>query len=179
MAAPRSGFVVLILFACAGGAALRLAQHREEPEPIELRVREIVRVGGRHIVVLSEKEGTRALPIPISRADAALIDRALNAPGGLTEAALSALGGRVLRGTIDEISLERGVVGHLSVGSGAGELRIEAAAAEVLALALQAGAPIVADRDLVDEVGISPDDLRGKNARERTRENAPAPVLGI
>ena len=56
---------------------------------------------------------------------------------------------------------------------------IEASAGEALSLALQAGARIVADPVLLEEAGVTADDLRGVSARNLHGEADPAPVLGI
>jgi len=68
---------------------------------------------------------------------------------------------------------------HLSLGSGSREVLIEASAGEALSLALQAGARIVADPVLLEEAGVTADDLRGASARNLHGEADPAPVLGI
>lgn len=177
---PRTTFVVLVLAACAAGALSRLLSSPAEPPAVEMKALGIVQVrGGQSLAVLVEKAGTRRLAIPVTRAEAALIDEALHGARGLGARALEELGGRVLRASIDGALSLRDFRGHLSVGSGAREARLEASAGEALSLALQAGAPVVADRALLEEAGVSPDELRGRRAHQVRGEDALAPVLGI
>ena len=178
-AGPKHSFVALVLIACAAGAFYKLLQP-PRAAAIPLQFVEIVRVGGgQPVLVLREVEGRRALPVPISRAEAALIERSLKGPRGLAPATVEALGGRVLGAGIDQVSRERGFRGHLALGAGSRELRIDSTAGEALSLALQAGAPIEAEPEVLDEAGVTPDDLRGKSARSVRSEPAPAPVLHI
>jgi bifunctional DNase/RNase len=135
--------------------------------------------GGQLLLVLGEKHGARRLPVPVSKAEAELIERARGEPRGLLPASLDALGGRVLGASLDEVGRDRSVRGHLSLARGSRELRLDASAGEALALALQAGAPIAADPDLLDEAGISPDDLLGQRARNLRRVVEAAPVHGL
>jgi bifunctional DNase/RNase len=177
---PRTWFVLLVLALCAAGALFRAAASSTAAEEVEMTAQQIVRLGGGQLLlVLVEKAGTRRLAVPVTRAEAALIDEALHGARGLGSRALEELGGRVLRASIDGASSLRDFRGHLAVGSGAHEVRIEGSAGEALSLALQAGAPVVADRALLEEAGVSPDELRGKRAHEVRSEGAPAPVLGI
>jgi bifunctional DNase/RNase len=179
MTGPRQPFVMLVLMACAAGAGLCIVEHRA-PRSVELHVRELVRVrGGQTVMVLEETGGSRRLPIPLTRAEAATIEREMHSPGGLASEAVDALGGRVLNATIDEVSGERGYRAHISLGSGSRELRLAAGAAEAVSLALQAGAPIVADPAVLDAAAVSPDDLHGKAARGLRSSRTPAPVLRI
>jgi len=152
-----------------------------QPEAaVELQFKELVRVhGGQPVLVLQEKSGARRLPVPISRAEAALIERGLHGTQGRAPDALAALGGRVLRASIDELSGERGFRGHLAVGSGSREILIEGTAGEAITLALQAGAPIVADRAVLDAAAVAPADLQRRAARKVITDREPAPVLHI
>jgi hypothetical protein len=177
---PRTTFVMLLLATCAAGALCRLWSPAGPDAAVEMRAQELVRVsGGQPILVLVEKQGARRLGIPVSRAEAALIESALQGARGLGNATLEALGGRVLRASIDGAASPREFRGHLAVGRGGTELRLETSAGEALSLALQAGASIVADPDLLDEAGVTPEELRGRSARSVRAEIGPAPVLGI
>jgi len=178
--ATRTAFVILVLAACATGAALRMLSQAPADEPVAMTTSGIVRVrGGQSLVVLIEKNGSRRLAVPVTHAEAALIDDALRGGTGVGAAAVEALGGRVLRASIDDAVSLRRFRGHLSLGSGAGEVRVEASAGEAISLALQAGAAIVAARELLDEAGVSPDELRGEPAHQVRSENGPSEVLGI
>ena|SRR5438105_3697411 len=180
MEAPRNSHVMLVLMACAVGALAAMALKPRHAAPVEMKVAELVRVqGGPAVLVLLEARGVRKLPVPVSKADAALIERALEGRRGLLPASLEALGGRVLRASIDQVAADRSFSGHLSLASGLRELWVEARAGEALALALAAGAPIVADAEVLEEAGVSPGDLRGRRARDRSAAAEPAPVQGI
>src|SRR5467141_3043412 len=147
----RTTFVMLILAACAAGALFRLWSPAGPDAAVEMRAQELVRVsGGQPILVLVEKQGARRLGIPVTRAEAALIESALQGARGLGNAALEALGARVLRASIDGAALS---------------------------VALQAGASIVADPAVLDEAGVTPEELRGRRARSVSAEIGPAPVL--
>jgi bifunctional DNase/RNase len=180
MPGPRHSFVALVLIACSAGALCRLLQRPAREAAVELEFGEIVRVrGGQTVLVLREKDGLRRLPVPVSKAEAAMIERSVRGPSGLGPATVEALGGRILRASIDEVSRGRGFRGHLALGAGSRELRIDAGAGEALALALQAGAPIVADPEVLDEAAVAPEDLHGKSARSLRSDPSPAPVLHI
>ena len=56
------------------------------------------------MLVLREKDGLRRLPVPVSKAEAAMIERGVRGPRGLAPATVEALGGRILRASIDEVS---------------------------------------------------------------------------
>lgn len=131
------------------------------------------------MLVLQETGEGRWLPLPVTPGEAVDIERQLHHPGGLVSAALESLGGRVLGASIDEVSGDRGFRVHLSVGNGMREIRLEAGAGEAIGLALQAGAPIVVDRAVLDAVGLSPGDLHRKVARGLRSSRTPAPVLRI
>ena len=180
-AGPRgSVFVPVVLLACAMGALCRFIAMAGADAPVEMRAQELLRVtGGQRILVLKESHGSRRLGIPVSRAEAALIESALNGSPGPGAAAIEALGARVLRASIDGAASPRDFRGHLSLGVGAREVRVDTAAGEALCVALQAGAAIVADPLLLEAAGVSPEELRGRSAHNLLSETAPAPVLGI
>ena len=177
---PRTTFVMLVLAACAAGALCRMWSPPALELAVEMRAQELVRLnGGQPILVLVEKQGARRLGIPVTLAEAALIESALQGARGPGNAALEALGGRVLRASIDGAASAREFRGHLAVGRGGAELRLETSAGEALSAALQAGASIVADSAVLDEAGVTPEELGGRNARGVRAEIGPAPVLGI
>ena len=169
--------MALVLIACAAGTVCRALQPAPHADAVELKFQELVRVqGGQPVLVLQEVSGLRRLPVPVSRAEAALIERSLKGGRGLEPQSVEALGGRVLRASIDEIR-EHGYRGHVSLGAGSRELRLEASAGEALSLALQAGAPIVADPALLDAAAVSESDLHRRAARSLSTDPTPAPVL--
>ncbi len=180
MAGPRTSFVIWTLIACAAGALCAWLRAAADAPPLELAVEDLVRVrGGRAVLVLVEKGGERRLPVPLSNAEATQIDAALHGGKALAPGALEALGGRVVGASIDDIAEGRGFRGHVSLRAKGGEVRVDAAAGEALALAIEAGARLWVDAAILDAVGIARDDLRGKRARNLHREVHPAPVLGI
>ncbi|OLD47301.1 MAG: hypothetical protein AUI48_04320 [Chloroflexi bacterium 13_1_40CM_2_68_14] len=177
---PRPAFVALVLAACAAGAICNLASSAGGGLPVEMRAEGIVRVsGGQPILVLAEKNGGRRLGVPVLRAEAASIEAALRGSHGPWMEAIESLGGRIVRASIDGARSRHDFRCHLSLGSGSREVLIEASAGEALSLALQAGARIVADPVLLEEAGVTADDLRGASARNLHGEADPAPVLGI
>jgi hypothetical protein len=179
-ARSRTSFVLLVLLACAAGALYRISSLADPEAAVEMRAQELVRVrGGQLILVLVEKHGSRRLGIPITPAEAALIEAALHGSTGLGTSTIEALGGRVLRASIDGAASARDFRGHLSLGSGARVLRLEASAGEALSIALQAGATIVADPVVLEEAGVTPEQAGGRNARNLRPGSAAAPVLGI
>src|SRR4051812_13355385 len=98
----RTTFVILVLASCAAGALLRLLSPAPADERVSMTASGIVRVrGGQSLVVLVEKDGSRRLAVPVTRAEAALIDDALRGGARLGAGAVEALGGRVLRASID------------------------------------------------------------------------------
>jgi bifunctional DNase/RNase len=90
---------------------------------------------------------------------------------------VEALGGRVLRASLDEFTRQGGFHAHLALATGSRELLLDAGAGEALSLAVQAGAPIVVDPMVLDEAGVAPGDLHGRAAREIRSDRTPAPVL--
>ena len=180
MPGPRPAFVLAVLIACAGGAVLRWMASQAPPLDVVMRAQEVVRVsGGQPVLVLVEKTGLRRLGVPVSRAEAAQIESALRGSSGLGPSAIQALGGRVLRASVDAAVSRHEFRGHLFLANGARELRLDASAGEAVCAALQSGAQIVADPVLLEEIGVTPDDLRGKSAHVLHDEPMPAPVLGI
>ncbi len=179
-AGPRTSFTLILLAACAAVALCRLLATPQARPDIELTARRLVRVsGGQMLLVLVEKDGPRRLAVPVTAPEAALIEGALAGARSLGAATVQALGGRVVRATIDDALSLREFRGHLVVAGGAREVSLEASAGEALSFALQAGAPIVADPALLDAAGVSLDELRGRHARSTAGADGPVPALGI
>jgi len=179
MGEPRTSFVALVLAACAAGAVCSLLRPADPDAPVELGISELMRVrGGQMVLVLEEKHGGRRLPVPVSRLEAARIDSARGGKDKLLPVALAALGGRVLSTSLDDAA-GSGLCAHLTLSSGSHEVQVEAPAGEALALAVEAGAPILVDPSLLEAAGVSLDELRGKSARTLRRAEPEAPVLGI
>lgn len=185
----RQGFLVgSILCLCAAVGALRLLGARlSSPGSIELVADQIVRcANGQAVLVLREKDGERLLPIAVNAHEALAIERRLHgeagreAPGG---AMIEALGGRVLGLSLDAVARDRAFAGHLRVRSAGGVVDLDVRPQEMVALALDAHAPIVALPDVLDEAGVSLGDLQAarelNRAKSVSRDAASVPLLGI
>src|ERR1041384_1433344 len=113
---------------CALGALSALAGHSSSATPVELSLQGVVRVrGGQYITVLGEANGPRRLPVPVTRDEASLIEHAARGPGSLTSASLDALGGRVLRASIDGVSTGGRLRAKLLLKSRSGQVPLDAA----------------------------------------------------
>jgi bifunctional DNase/RNase len=159
-------------------------------DPVELVVQEVARcANGQAVLVLREKGGERRLPLPIGAAEAAALDRRVHGEKAerprvhdLAGQSISALGGRVTRAYIGTQTTDKVFLGHVTISSRSGSADLEARAADSVALALDAGAPILVARELLQRAGVDPGELqRGQNAQKaRTSRNAPpAPVHRI
>lgn len=185
--------------ALVGPGALRSAP---DASGIELTAVEVVRCSnGRAVLVLREKAGERMLAVPVSPDEARALDprlrgerpRAGNAKAQeLAAGALRALGGRVLRASIDEVvqdhagttrSSEAGFESHLVLARGRGSVDVEAAPADAVALALEQGAGIFAARQVLDRAGITLEEasaLRDAHkARAAGHDAAQVPVVDL
>jgi bifunctional DNase/RNase len=179
---PRGNFVLLVLFGCALGALCKLLQPAPAAAGVELKAEQVVRLsGGMPVLILLEKDGARRLPLPLGRAEAAQVERSLKmgmAPS-LVSQSIEALGGRILRASIDDLS-GPSLRAHLILSSGSQRLSVEATLGEALSLALEAGAPIVADAAMFEAVAVSPAELEEpRGARSLRSAGAPTPVQGI
>ena len=172
------------IVAKGGGAAAGI------DDAVELVVQEVARcANGQAVLVLREKAGERRLPLPIGAAEAAALDRRVHGEKperprvhDLAGQSISALGGRVTRAYIGTQTTDKVFLGHVTISSRSGSVELESRAADSVALALDAGAPILVSRDLLQRAGVDPGELRrGQNAQKaRTSRNAPpAPVHRI
>jgi bifunctional DNase/RNase len=170
-AAP-AGFVLvpLALFVgtiFAASAAARAATR----DRVELEVAGVLPMpeGSAGIVVLREKGKETILPLVVP-------DGKRFAPGharapGLLRDAIQALGGRVDEVEIDEVE-ETASGACVRLRRGGQRIELRAAPSDSIALAIAAGVPILTTRRLLDDAGLSPDDL----ARIHARAGKPAPV---
>lgn len=129
---------------------------------------------GASLLVLKEKSGGTVLPIVVGRSEGVAIDQHMRrAPSPrplaaeLLEKTIGALGGRVLR---VEIRSAQAALFRARVTLQQGDRRVEldARPSDSVALAVAAHAPIFATREVMEEAGLTPQDL------ERLR-SAPAP----
>lgn len=170
---------------------------------IQLIVEELARCSnGRAVLVLREKDGDRLLAVPVSPDEARALDPRLrgerptrgNAKAQeLAGGAIRALGGRVVRASIDDVTQERasevsaassqGFGSHVTVARGKGRLQVEAAPADAVALALEQGAAIFAARRVLDRAGLTREEAaalrESHKARAAGREPARAPVIDL
>jgi bifunctional DNase/RNase len=158
---------------CCGAGLLAGALHglaasgwsAAEDSPAELTVQELMRCSnGRAVLVLREKEGERRLLVPISPDEARSLDQRLRgqrAEAGnakvqeLATGSIRALGGQIVRASIDAVSRERVFYGRLTLGRGPDTFDVEARPADAVALALEQGAPLFAARAVLDSAGIT------------------------
>jgi bifunctional DNase/RNase len=184
----RGLWVGAVLLCCAAAGTCRLLLAQDDAEPVELVVQEIVRcANGQAVLVLREKHGERRLPVPLGSGEAAAIEQRLAGEASLqrdfASASIRALGGRVVRASIDAVARDRVFLGHVSIAGNAGAVEVPAAPQDSVPLALDARAPIVAAREVLDAAAISPGELRSLGelgaARTISRDTQPAPLLKI
>jgi bifunctional DNase/RNase len=84
--------------------------------------------------------------------------------GGLLGAAIEALGGRVAEVEIDEVE-ESTAGARIRLSRGGKRIEIRAAPSDSIALAVAAGVPIVTSRRLIDQAGLTAEDLARIHAR--------------
>jgi bifunctional DNase/RNase len=112
--------------------------------------------GSGSILVLREKGADTILPLMIPGDAAAQRNR--KGGGGLLGRAIEALGGRV-----SEVEIERAddtrAGARVRLVQGARTVEVRARPSESVALAIAAGAPIVTSRRVLDESGLTPEDL--------------------
>ncbi len=187
-----------LLIACGAAATSQVVAHRARApladvasgEQVELVVQEVARcANGQAVLVLREKGGERRLPVPIGPAEATALDRRLHGERGdrprsneLAASSIAALGGRVTRASIEQLTGEKVFLGHVTVAGQRGKVELESRAQDSVALALDAGAPILVSRSLLDQSGINPSELTRAHSAEKARSahtSTPAPVWRI
>ena len=147
------------------------------PATVQLEVAGVLAMpeGASIIQVLSEKGAKTLQPLIVPGADAEELGGRLDArraPELLGEA-IRALGAQVRE---VEIARAEEVAGSARVrlAQGGRQLELSGRASESVVLAVAAGAPIVAARRLLDEQGLTPEDL----ARAKARLKGPAAAKG-
>lgn len=186
-----------ILGAAAVGAwasvLWQLSAVRADPEEmaqVELEVDEIARCNnGQAVLVLRERDGDRRLPIPITSAEAATLEKRLRATGAipaghdqgeLARSALSALGGKVLHASIDAVTRDHTFLGHVTLAQGRTSLDLDARPTDSIALALDARAPIYVSPEVLAVAGLTPGEARSLIEASRGRSSGgPVPVLSL
>jgi bifunctional DNase/RNase len=178
----RPGYLVALAFALAAGTVQAVQEWRSLPSrEVELSAREIVRCrGGQAVLVLQERAGDRRLIIPVSRADARALEQRLErgAQPTLARRSIDAMGGRIANAFLDS-GVDRGFAGRVTISRGLASTELSLEPAEAIVLALDAGAPIRASRDLLDAAGISTDELSSLQANHPAPGARPFKVLEL
>jgi hypothetical protein len=168
-AAP-AGFVAvpLVLFVATVFAVTAAARPRVR-DRVELELAGVLPMpeGSAGIVVLREKGKQTILPLVVP-------DGRPFAPGharepGLLREAIEALGARVAEVELDAVE-ESSAGARVQLARGGERFELRAAPSESIALAVAAGVPILTTRRLLDEAGLTPEDLARIHAS--TRRNA-------
>jgi bifunctional DNase/RNase len=168
----NAGILALPAAALAGLVALTAADKPPPPGPrVELEVAGVLPVpeGSGSILVLREKGARILLPLIVPGDAAQAREPAQDA--GLLGQAIEALGGRVSEVEIDRAEETHGGA-RVRLAQGARRLELRARPSESIALALSAGVPIVTTRRVLDEAGLTPEDLAEAHERakpDRTR----------
>jgi bifunctional DNase/RNase len=146
---------VAAVLAVAGSAAGRGAPDGR----VELEVAGVLPVPGEpvSILVLREKGTKTLLPLFVS-ASAGSDAGDDKHPSGLAGEAISALGGRVAEVQIDRAE-EEPAAARVRLSQGGRRLEVRARPSESVALALAAGAPILTTRRVLDQSGLTEEDL--------------------
>jgi bifunctional DNase/RNase len=166
--------IALAVALCAG-AVQAIDEWREllDGRTLSVRATEVARLGGGKAVLVLEADGGARLPVPLSANEAAGFERLLRGDrnAGLAVRSIDALGGRVLRARLDDVRRDRSIAAHLVVARGIWRSSVEVSAAEAVAIALQAGAPVETSREVVDGAAVSDEELRAF-ATDRARDSS-------
>lgn len=170
-----SGMLALPLaFAVSALAVVATAaQPRKDPARVELELAGVLPMpeDAGCILVLREKGRRTILPVLVAGADARDLParlRSRRAPG-LLGATLEALGARVREVQLASADETAGAA-RVRLAQGGHQVDVDARPSESIALAVSAGAPIFTTRAVLDENGLTPEDLehaKGRASRER------------
>ena len=160
-----AGFVAVPLALLVGTAFIATAAARSATrDRVELELAGVLPMpeGSAGILVLREKGKETILPLVVP-------DGRRFAPGrardpGLLGAIVAALGGRVAEVEITEVE-ESAAGACVRLLRGGERFEIRASPSESVALAVSIGVPIVTTRKLLDEAGLTPEDLARAHAR--------------
>jgi bifunctional DNase/RNase len=170
---PTPGLLSLPAAVVAGAVALTAtAAHPPAPAPaprVELEVAGVLPMpeGTASILVLREKGAKTLLPLLVPGSDVAgRQERAELDAGGLLGQAIEALGGRVAEVEIDRAEESRSGA-RVRLAQGARRVELRARPSESVALAQAAGVPIVTTRRVLEESGVTPEDLARAHAKAK------------
>jgi hypothetical protein len=161
-----TGLIVLPLALFAGSLALvATAAHApatEAPARVELELAGVLPMpeGRSGILVLRAKGSDTILPLVVPDGGAF---EARGGDGGLLARAIEALGGRVSEVEIERAE-ESSAGARVRLAQGGRDVELRAVPSECIALALAAGVPIVTTRRLLEEAGLTPEDLARAHA---------------
>jgi hypothetical protein len=167
-----AGFLPLALL--AGSVAVAANASREpDGDPgarVELELAGVLPLpeSAASILVLREKGADTILPLVVPALDAA-DPRPGRGTDGLLGRAIEALGGRVAEVEIDRAEETRAGA-RVRLAQGGRKLELRARPSESVALAVAAGVPIVTRRRLLQESGLTPEELARAHARVRGGE---------
>lgn len=122
--------------------------------------------GGTCAIVLREVDGERFLPVVIGLLEAQAIAvkiQGMPTPRPLTHdllgAVLAALGGKLVRVTVDNVR-EGTFYATLELDRGGTVIKIDSRPSDAIALAVRAGAPVFVSSAVMDAAGASPETLK-------------------
>jgi hypothetical protein len=168
---PHPAIVTLPAALVAGPVALVTAAApppapQEPSERVELEVAGVLPMteGSASILVLREKGAQILLPLLVPGGD--MSGHGELPGGGLLGQAIEALGGRVSEVEIDRAEDTR-AGSRVRLFQGRRRVELRARPSESVALALAARVPIVTTRRVLDEAGLTPEDLTRAHAKAR------------
>jgi bifunctional DNase/RNase len=158
---PRAALWPLTILGVAVALGAGAAGHAQGgPEArVELEVAGILPMGEGEtaVLVLREKGAKTLLPLVLPRSGAGEHEGELRSPGLLGQA-IAALGARVTEVEIDQAEESRAAA-RVRITQGTRTLELRGRPSESISLAVSARAPIVTTRRLLDESGLTPEDL--------------------
>jgi bifunctional DNase/RNase len=165
---PHLPVVLLGAVLLAGGTPAR--PHPDGNERVELEVAGLLPVGegSAAILVLREKSSRTILPLVLSAVRSDDGDPELRGPGLLAQA-IEALGGRVSE--VEIVRAEETRTGaKVRLAQGSRTLELRGPPSESVALAISAKVPIVTRRRVLEQSGLTPEDLAKARRRARLGE---------
>lgn len=167
---PARALPVVVLGAAlvVGGAAAR--PRAEVADRVELEVAGLLPMGeGAAAVLVLREKGTRTiLPLVLPGAQVGEGEAELRGPGLLSQA-IEALGGRVSEVEIQRAEESR-TGARVRVAQGGRTLELVGPPSESVALAISAKVPIVTSRRVIEDAGLTPEDLARLHRKRRLAE---------
>lgn len=173
-----------LIAAAVAFTAVPAAGDKQPPEMVELEVAGVFPLDGGQagMLVLREKGRETLLPIVVGRGEAEAIEMRLEHREAtrprvqdLLESTIGALGGRVVRVEIHDGS-EALYRASVYLVQGSNRVQLDARPSDSVVLALGSEAPIFATKQLVEDSGLTREDLRRMNGSDE-ESSAHAPAL--